>query len=246
MMKIFQIDNGKVPNAPFNFMEYQWISSLPAETSCGNLVLKGMKLITRLDEANRRLDESYRYWTKAKSQDVQILAVERPFERHVFASEQAIYLMRTAADEVIAMLWYLNEYESIGTFSDGIEIDSIGPLLKMLEKKDRIWKLRGLLEKHAEMLNVLNKVSNALKHSFVQSDITFMGADEPIVFALASGRNSIKAGTSLHRVRLSKLIDDFSHFYRESIGWIEEYGIRHRATPVKIREFKQVDKIIDY
>lgn len=78
------------------------------------------------------------------------------------------------------------------------------------------------------MLQLLNEVSNAFKHSFVQSDISLLGRDKPCVHALALDRNKLDAGIEFYSVSLRDLVGGFNAFYSAALSWLEEFSHRHR------------------
>src|SRR5438094_578903 len=101
-MDLVLIDNGKTPDEPYNARLGFW---LPPDSPYGNLTLKLMKLCERLDEANRRLQESWTFWRMAR---IEGIVPANAFQRHFYAIEQAIYLIRRATDEIIALIWCLS------------------------------------------------------------------------------------------------------------------------------------------
>ncbi len=110
------IENGKSPDQLYNMSLGFW---LPPDSPCGDFQLKLMKLCQRLDEANRRLIESFYYWNQARTQ----MPPGNVFERHLYANEQAVYLMRRAADEMIAMIWCLSQWEIDKDYPQQIEVE---------------------------------------------------------------------------------------------------------------------------
>jgi hypothetical protein len=212
--KMVLLDNGKNPDEPYNAHLGFW---LPPDSPYGNFTLKLMKLCQRLDEANRRLIDSRTYWEHARAGGI------NAFERHVYANEQAIYLIRRTADEMIALIWCLSEWEAKETYPEKIKVDCIGALLK--QPSDRRLKPCG---DYVQVLKALNEISNAFKHSFVQSDISVIGRDEPLIHALSLDRNKLAAGTEFHTVSLAWLAKEFSSFYRAGMGWLRAFSERYR------------------
>ena len=66
-MDIPQIANGKSPDEPYNACLGFW---LPPDSPYGNLTLKLMKLCERLDEANRRLRDSWTFWGMSRGEGI--------------------------------------------------------------------------------------------------------------------------------------------------------------------------------
>lgn len=81
---------------------------------------------------------------------------------------------------------------------------------------------------HIKVLQALNEISNAFKHSFVQSDITLIGRDEPFVFALSLRYNKLASGAQFHNVSLALIVQAFSVFYKEGMDWLSGFSERHR------------------
>jgi len=211
------INNGKAPDEPYNAVLGFW---LPADTPYGNFQLKLMKLCQRMDEANRRLMDSFAYWDQCRTA---MMSPVNAYERHVYASEQAVYLMRRGADELIALMWCLSVFQQAGAYPPRIEVDCIGAALK----KDQELGLAPVVD-NLDILRVLNEVSNAFKHSFVQSDITLIGRDEPCVHALALGYNKLEAGVEFYSVSLWELVAGFSAFYNSGMAWLKEFSQSQR------------------
>jgi len=215
-MDIAQIENGKSPDEPYNARLGFW---LPPDSPYGNLTLKLMNLCERLDEANHRLRESWTFWDRARQSLLSVNALQR----HVFANEQAIYLIRRATDETISLIWCLSEKEATGKYPEQIKVDCIGAV--MAQRPDqRLTPFR----RHEVLFQQLNEIANAFKHSFVNSDLTVIGKDEPSVYALSLDRNRLSAGVQFHGVALRSLVAGFNVFYAESIAWLREFSDRNR------------------
>ena len=73
----------------------------------------------------------------------------------------------------------------------------------------------SLFDKHRPFLNKLNDVSNACKHSFINTDYNLFGASEPLLFALGLPRNDSSKDSAFHVVPLREMVESFSEFY----GW---------------------------
>jgi len=62
--KVKLIENGKKPEKLHNASLGYW---LPPNSPYGNFQLKFRKIIQRLDEANRKIIDSYKFWQECKS-----------------------------------------------------------------------------------------------------------------------------------------------------------------------------------
>lgn len=210
------VDNGKSPDEPYNARLGFW---LPPNTPYGNFQLKLMKLCECLDEANRKLIESYNLWKEARTGALLVNALVR----HVYANEQAVYLLRRAADDMIALIWCLSEWEIKGVYPQQIAIDCIGTALKRPVERQL-----PLCREHVEVLKALNEIANAFKHSFVHSDITVIGRDEPRVHALSLDHNKLVSGIRFHDISLAWLVKEFSSFYQAGMNWLRAFSESHR------------------
>lgn len=211
------IDNGKTLEEPYNAAHGFW---LPPDSPYGNLQLKLLKVRQRIDEANRRLRDSFEYWSRIDTRDTDS---ENAIERHIHANEQAVYMMKRAADELIALTWCLAAWENTGAYPREIKVDCIGAVLYGNNSCAPEY-----CDAHTLVLKFLNEISNAFKHSFVNSDLNMIGKDEPRVYALALNRNKIESGTELYEILLSYFVEDYSRFYRSGVEWLEAFSERHR------------------
>lgn len=183
IMKAVLIDTGKHPDEPLDASFWFW---LPPESPYGNFQLKLLKMHQRLDEANRRLIESFSYWDRART-DLYMPTIA--LERHTNANEQALYLMGRAADDMIALTWCLYRWEVTGRYPDEITVDGISAALAHGGNKSlKFW------QDHQAFLARLNDVGNAYEHFFVNSDLNLVGGSEPRVHSLSLNRKKPKSG----------------------------------------------------
>lgn len=211
------IDNGKSPDEPYNAALGFW---LPTDSPYGNFSLKLVKLSSRIDEANRRIRESFGFWNDA---NVRGILPTNAYEQHIYSSELAIYLIRRAADELIALMWCLSQWEVLGDYPEDVAVDCIGAAIE--KPSDLAF---DVVSKHEKVLCELNEIANAFKHSFLQTDITLFGSSEPRVHTLSLSRNKLGADAKFYDVPLKQLIQEFSAFYTDSLGWLGKFSERHR------------------
>lgn len=74
-------------------------------------------------------------------------------------------------------------------------------------------------------LGNLNAVSNAFKHSFINSDINLMGADYPVVYALGLSRNNLENSPEFYALAFGDIIQDFDALYAQTMPQIREWGV---------------------
>ncbi len=212
-----RVENGKNPDEPINANLLFW---LPPDTPYGNFQLKAFKLVERVDELNRRITEAFALWTHCRSS--QMLATGT-YQRHVFVLEQCVFLMRRIADELISLIHCLSAWEGSGTYPDRIEINCIGALMHAAPAHRLC-----VFGPHMPVLETLNSISNAYKHSFINSDNTLIGEREPSLHALDLKRNNLVAGAKFHNVPCAALVADFNRLYVDANGWLRQFSERHR------------------
>lgn len=209
------IDIGKHPDEPFNAMLGL---PLPASTPFGNFQLKWIDMLSRLNEVNRQIIISRETWSAAVSGNIED-SLKDVFNRHRFSTEYAVSGMRRVADEFVALIWCLDQYETTAEFPQRIKIDMLGLVLKHSYEGPQ-----GLLKRHADLIRLLNHLSNTFKHSFIQSDLMRIGQDEPVVLALNLERADLKNEPVFYTVRMSELVHQYNDFYHECREWLRQYS----------------------
>jgi hypothetical protein len=222
-MEIPRVDNGKAPDELFNANLLFW---LPADSPFGNFQLKLHKLSERVDELNRKIKEAFSLWTQCRSNR---MVLPGHFQRHVYAIEDCVYLMRRVADEIIALVHCLAVFEFSGQYPTGIDVDEIGDLMKaQRESSVGAVQVISIFEPHLPALATLNDIANAFKHSFINSDHTLMATEEPCIHALHLKHNRLPSGPQFYNVRLADSVLRFDRFYAEGMGWLRAYSERNR------------------
>ena len=98
MTTIPQVDNGKQPLELVNIVH---VPQLPSDTPYGNLLLKGMNIVRRLDRVNLEVVRVFSSDVHPKREDG-----ANPLQdivEHQFYAEQVVYWLRKTADELIAL-----------------------------------------------------------------------------------------------------------------------------------------------
>ena len=210
---------------------------LPPDTPFGNLTTKIFAVGQRLAHANVRLQECYTCWQNAmvaamehdaspEGVDTRILSCGNNFVQHQYAGEEAVAAIRRCADELVTLIWYLTQYDETGQFPEKIKVDMIDSfLLKSPEL---------LNNKHDTFLEELRRLSNAHKHSFVQSDAHIIGTDEPCVYLLSYPRNNRTKGCEFVVVPLHQLVDEFNAFLADCFERVRKLG-----EDIQVRQYDE-------
>lgn len=145
------------------------------------------------------------------------------FERHIFSNEEAIYMLRRAADELVSLVWLLSKYEADNQYPRSIKIDCLGAVVSQDESSRH-----EAYAEHVELMKILNDIANAFKHSFVNSGQTIIGAREPRIHALALAFNKLGSAPKFYDVSISELTGKFNAFYESCVSWLSAYSARNR------------------
>lgn len=220
MHTVPQIDNGKTPSD--NVGVWHMIP-LPADTPFGNLLLKHYRIVERLDHVNVSIQKAFASYDAAKSRGVGGLT------EHALLAEEVIYWLRKTADELIGLVHILAQREETGVYPGRVDPDSIGALLA---SKD----VPPLFAGHVDFLTNLNEIANAYKHSFINSDLSLMGRDEPVVHALALKRNNLANVPQFYSVALRDVVHRFSAFFKAVDGELRRFHFQHLASTAATEE----------
>lgn len=197
------IDSGKTPKELLNVKH---LLPLPASTSFGNLELKWMKIIQRLDHINDRIENLNSLHQKKLNSIANDLPDQGLMDELLVGDEIVFWLKRTT-DELLALIYLKEKFNSPRDFPTKIEIDCIGRFLEWKED------LCGIKEKHSDFLKELNEMANAHKHSFINSDHNFLGNAEPHVFALTLNQNDLNKKSQFYAVPVRKIVNKFNLFF---------------------------------
>ncbi|WP_298904496.1 hypothetical protein [uncultured Nostoc sp.] len=80
-------------------------------------------------------------------------------------------------------------------------------------------------------MKILNEVSNAYKHSFINSEISSIGTEEPYVFALALKKNDLGNQPEFHSVPFAELVVGFDSFFQDSVEELRKCNLPHLSNP---------------
>lgn len=191
------LEIGRAPGDP---LDVTHLLPLPANSKFGNLALKYLKVVQRLDHANHTILRVYSQHGVLRADPV-----SPNISNHLFLQEEIVYWLRQAADELISLASVIDEWQSRGVCPETVSTDSIGAFIA--GKKTRRYT------QSLDFLDTLNNVSNAYKHSFINTQISLVGAEEPVVYALGLKRNRLSNNPSFYQVTLASLITGFNVFF---------------------------------
>ncbi|MEM8503171.1 MAG: hypothetical protein AAF716_08465 [Cyanobacteria bacterium P01_D01_bin.1] len=212
--EIPQVDNGKMPWESMNVVHFP---ILPSNTPYGNMLLKGTDIVRRMDRVNKEIYRVYTSYVHPTEHD--IYNRSQDLLEHQFYAEQVTYWLRKTADELISLAFVIDEWSRSGSWPDVIKIDSIGSLNDKVPER-----LEQLFLPHKFFLSVLNEVTNAFKHSFINTDMTLLGPEYPVVFALSLKRNKLTGESKFYSIDFRDIVEHFSIFYKDSIETVQDWS----------------------
>ena len=222
-MEVPQIDIGKSPQEPLNVKH---MLMLPAETPFGNMGLKHTKIIQRIDHINKKLQYVYKDWQLINREEPDL---SHDPTNHLLWIEEICYFLRVATDELISLCFLFYMREKNNDYPTKIKIHRTGKLMENFNKReDEFFDFRQRFSGSKSWLETLNKVTNAYKHSFINSDLNIIGRDEPYVLVLdLPFSDLIKYDEKFYSLSLTQVIDGFNEFYHLTINYIKsdlKYG----------------------
>ena len=116
----------------------------------------------------------------------------------------------------------LEEWQRTCICPETVPIDCIGSLVAS-----------GNTTYNAEILrflDTLNNVSNAFKHSFINTQVNLIGAEEPVVYALGLKRNKLSYAPSFYQVTLASLINGFNVFFASIKQELKACKLPHQSV----------------
>lgn len=209
-----QIDNGKQPLQPLSIVH---IPQLPSDTPYGNLLLKGMNIVRRLDRVNLEIGRVFSSYVHPKGK--QSFDPLQDMLEHQFYAEQVVYWLRKTSDELISLAYAISEWKNNKQWPNAIKVDSIAGL-----KHDAPREVKELFAPYESFLFTLNEVANAFKHSFINTDMTVVGSEYPVVFALALDRNKLSNKPRFYSVSFSDIVQEFSRLYKPTMKTIQKWA----------------------
>ncbi|MEH2011304.1 hypothetical protein [Nostoc sp.] len=219
-MSVPQINTGKHPQ---QFLNVSQILPLPSDTPFGNFALKYLKIVSRIDQVNSLIQDVFSSFSLAH----QSQGFDENFFRHQLIAEEVIYWLRKTADELISLQYVLYIQEQIGQFPTKVEVDCIG----LLNHQNTQQTFKENFAAHLSFLKILNEVSNAYKHSFINSEISSVGTEEPYVFALALKKNDLGNQPKFHSVPFAELVVGFDSFFQDSVEELRKCNLPHLSNP---------------
>ncbi len=175
--------------------------------------LKSFRLFSRLAHANTRIVEVHETWRDLLSGDPMRSILG---QAHWMVGEEVAAMLRRAADECVATVWFLEKRLASGQYPTTILVDSV---------PGEIEKRRPLATRHAWVLQVLRDVANAHKHSFSQTDMmNHVGRDEACLIALAIDHNRLGAGFRPYIVSVDQVVIAFNAFLDDAIEIVVKLG----------------------
>ncbi|MCK4635353.1 MAG: hypothetical protein KAT32_00665 [Candidatus Moranbacteria bacterium] len=200
-----------------------------------SLNLKHFNILLSLNEIHFQLKESYRIWKdlgmsfESKKDFSVILNKIEGNKRKNFPSIYSTFLIKRVIEEFISLYYYFSFYRKYKKFPKIIKIDSIGRLLNNKKNKNLIkeLELQKIKEKNKKFLYKLNDISNAHKHSFINTEVNnVIGHDEPIIYALRLENNNLdlfSGQKNFYGIAVNEILKDFNKFIKDSYEFLKKF-----------------------
>ena len=201
------------------FLHANDLISFAADIPYANLTLKYTQIIQRIDYINTKIKFVYLSYKKNITDKPHLELAN--ISEHSFIIEEIIYWLRITSDELISLLYVCKYFNKEKTHPKKIKFEKIDDLLK-----NKNSELSKLLTNYLSSLETLNNISNAYKHSFVNSQLNIIGGHEPIVPALSLLYNNTSNQIKFHSIELAKVINDFDIFF----GFTDKYIRTHFSS----------------
>ncbi len=212
-----QINNGKKPNEILNAKLIFW---LPPDSPYGNLQLKYMDIIQRIDIINHKIIDTFNIWNRIHSTQgfTSFLLMQ-----HRSLNEEIVFHIRRITDELIGLVYLLKFYDNNNCYPNIIKINDIGTLKKNFDQLP-------LFNKYSDFLDTMNNISNAFKHSFINSDVSLIiGQLEPCITALHLPSNNLSKDLKFYNISLkNQLVAPFNELYSDITKWLNTFSKKHR------------------
>lgn len=185
---------------------------IPVHSPFGHLGEKYIFLIYRLFFTNETIKEIYYY-----QREYYGCRQNHEFENNIklrilhrvlrFSTE-----IKVIIDEFISLYFILNYNKDKNEWPEKILIDSIGSYLSENNKIKY-----EIFDKYRNWLETTNNIGNAIKHSFVNSEITWIRNDStiPLLIAYYQKQNDLKNKVEFYNVKLPDYIDELNKFLPE-------------------------------
>jgi hypothetical protein len=191
---------------------WDYLPKIPVHSPFGHLGEKFVFLMYRLhytEETVRELFYYQRLYFECRQNhqytgNIKLKILHRSFR---FASE-----MKIIFDEFISLYFILNYHKQNNKWPTKISIDSIGAYLS-----DKNTIKYDLFEKHKDLIITTNNIGNAIKHSFVNSETTWLRNDAktPVLLAYRQKQNDTKNPIVFHGIELPNYLDLLNAFLPE-------------------------------
>ena len=201
------------------------------ETPYGSLTLKWFDIIQRFDSINDKIDEIYycheifvRNRTEEFNEYRQVV-IGKLFSKSRCMIEELIYWLRKSTDEMISLVYIL---DYLSTHKMCPEIESRGKHL--MDKSLCVDFFSG----YYDVFKTINEVSNAYKHSFMNTETSnLLGRDEPCIFALSLSNNNLRKTPNFQSIGLTDFLIKYSEFCTSYKQLIIKYQNEFYLNPVQ-------------
>ncbi|WP_430900956.1 MULTISPECIES: hypothetical protein [unclassified Paraflavitalea] len=184
------------------------IPNIETHSPFGHLQIKYGFILTRLNILNETITEIH---------SLHSTNIERIKNREYVSREETLRPivkcislateLKILTDELISLNYLLNYYYTKNCWPSEIEIDCIGAYLNMENKKGF-----EAFNNHTKTIDTINDIGNAIKHSFINSEIIWKQNPSPTpkLFAIHQKRNKLNNSAKLYEISIPELITEYN------------------------------------
>ncbi len=180
----------------------------PNDCPFGHLEEKYAFILTRLNLLNEKIDEIHlchetNIDSRAKREYISREKVLRPLAISLSLASE----LKILTDELISLNCVLSEYSLTQEWPNEIAVDCIGAYLN-LENKNGFEPFNN----NIETIKIINHIGNAIKHSFINSEILWKRNinKTPMLIAFHNNRNKLVNGINYYEISLPELISKYN------------------------------------
>lgn len=152
----------------------------PFKIDATDVLLKHMNLVCRIRRINILCENHYEVWNRINKSSTGEVKLDM-----FFLQEEIIFHFRKVVDDIISLSWVIDEYTRIQQNVEVVKVDCIGQYLKNPD-------IIPYLKKYVDFFEKLNGISNAYKHSYLQTMNILIGRDEPCFYSVSYKNNNLK------------------------------------------------------
>lgn len=163
--------------------------------------MKHMDIVLRINRINKLCRKHYEVW---ENRDNPIMGINRDM---FYLQEEIIYHVKRVIDDMISLLWVIRKFQETKQQIMNVEVDCIGDYIH-----GNIESI-PCLKNYKDVLNTINEIANAYKHSYIQNLQLVLGRDEPCFCAKTHKRNNFRNNQDFYVVSQNYIMEELEKLF---------------------------------